>query len=151
MRRARRAAAWAAVALLAATPGAGAETIAGPRLDYVLQCRGCHGADGRGAPDRVPDLAGMARFLRVPGGRAYLVRVPGVAHALLDDAAVAALLNWTLARFAGDDLPADFQPYTAAEVARLRAEPLLDADAERRALLAALDAPDPPAPGPNGD
>jgi hypothetical protein len=133
----------AALALLLALAGgggaAGAEPIAGPRLDYVLECMGCHLEDGSGAPGRVPSLSGVGRFLRVPGGRAYLVRVPGVAHAPLDDAAVAALLNWLVARY---DPPAaaapGFAPFTAAEVAARRAAPLADATAERRGLLERL-------------
>jgi len=123
-----------------AAGGAGAQPISGPRLDYVLQCMGCHLEDGSGAPGRVPTLAGVGRFLRVPGGRDYLVRVPGVAHAPLDDAALAALLNWMLARFdpAAASAPG-FVAFGAAEVARLRAVPLADATAQRRALLAALE------------
>jgi len=131
----------AAVLVLAALAagGAGAQPISGPRLDYVLQCMGCHLEDGSGAPGRVPTLSGVGRFLRVPGGRDYLVRVPGVAHAPLDDAALAALLNWMLARFdpAAASAPG-FVAFDAAEVARLRAVPLADASAERRSLLAAL-------------
>lgn len=126
-------------ATMLAPGGAGAEAISGPRLDYVLQCMGCHLEDGSGAPDRVPSLSGVGRFLGVPGGREYLVRVPGAAHAPLGDAALAALLNWMVARF---DPPAaaapGFVPYDATEVGRLRAAPLADATAERRALLAAL-------------
>jgi mono/diheme cytochrome c family protein len=136
-----RPAAVAAMALAAALgePQASAAPMRGPRLDYVLQCMGCHREDGRGAPGRVPSLVDEpGRLLRVPGGRAYLVRVPGVANAPLDDAAVAALLNWMLATFSADTLPADFAPYTADEVTALRATPLADAGAVRRALTAAL-------------
>jgi hypothetical protein len=122
----------------AASSGA---TASPPRQDYVLHCMGCHRADGSGAPERVPPLAGVARFLRVPGGRAFLIQVPGVAHAPLDDAAVAALLEWMLRAFDPDGVPGDHVPYTAEEVARHRATPLLDADATRRALLAELDRP----------
>lgn len=135
----RRAPAAAALALALAADPARAEPIAGAHLHYVLECMGCHLQDGSGSPGRVPSLSGVGRFLRAPGGRAYLVRVPGVAQAPLDDAALADLLNWMLARF---DPPAaaapGFAPYTAGEVARLRAEPLADALAERRALLDAL-------------
>jgi hypothetical protein len=133
----RKVAAVLAAAAALASADARAEAISGPRLDYVLQCMGCHLEDGRGAPDRVPSLRGVGRFLRVPGGRDYLVRVPGVAHAPLDDAALAALLNWMIERF---DAPAasapGFVPFGAAEVGRLRAVPLADAAAERRGLLA---------------
>lgn len=121
-------------------PAAASEPISGPRLDYMLQCMGCHLEDGSGAPGRVPTLRGVGRFLRVPGGRAYLVRVPGSAHAPLDDAALAALLNWLLVRFDPEaaGTPA-FTPYDAAEVARYRATRLANADAERQRLLAVLE------------
>lgn len=129
-----------AIVSSAAAPKAAPEPIAGPRLDYVLHCMGCHLEDGSGAPGRVPTLAGVGRFLRVPAGRAYLVRVPGSAHAPLDDAALAALLNWMLLRFDPEAAAApDFIPYDAGEVARHRAAPLPDADAERRRLLAVLE------------
>ena len=144
-----------AAALLTLAAPAAAETVSGARLDYVLHCLGCHLEDGRGAPDRVPTLEGVGRFLRVPGGRGYLVRVPGVAHAPLDDAALAALLNWMLARFDPETHAAPgFSPYDAAEVAQHRAAPLADAEAERNALLAALAAATaaaaPPARAPTG-
>jgi hypothetical protein len=132
---------WALAAALLVAARASAEPISGPRLDYVLQCMGCHREDGRGAADRVPALAGeVGRFLGVAGGRAYLVRVPGVAHAPIDDAAVAALVNWMLRTFDPARAGTDFTPYTAEEVTRLRRVPLLDAAAARRALTAALDA-----------
>lgn len=134
----------------AAASEAGVEPIAGTRLAYVLHCMGCHLEDGSGAPGRVPSLVGVGRFLRVPGGRDYLLRVPGVAQAPLDDAALAALLDWLLARFdpAAAAAPG-FAPFRAAEVARARALPLADAEAARRALLAELGAAgDPAEPAP---
>ena len=88
----------------------------------------------------MPALAGsVAQFLWVPEGRAYLVRVPGVAHAALDDADLAALLDWTLRRFDAANLPSDFTPYTVDEVRRWRAEPLVDVAPERARLLEAVD------------
>jgi mono/diheme cytochrome c family protein len=119
----------AGVGLLAAA--AAAE----PAVDYMLQCQGCHLADGSGAPGSVPSLEGVARFLRAPGGRAYLVRVPGAAQSPLDDARLAALLNWMLRRFDPDGLLADFQAYDAEEVARVRRPPLTDVEGERTRLL----------------
>jgi len=59
-----------------------------------------------------------------------------VAQAPLDDAALAAVLNWMLHRFDPAHLPADFVPYTAAEVGPLRAKPLIDVDGTRRRVLA---------------
>jgi mono/diheme cytochrome c family protein len=108
-------------------------------VEYVLNCQGCHRADGAGTPGSVPALAGsVARFLAVPGGRAYLAQVPGVAQAPLDDATLAAVLNWMLARYDPAHLPARVAPYTADEVGRLRAHPLTDVDGVRRHLVDAM-------------
>jgi mono/diheme cytochrome c family protein len=129
---------WVAAAFVLGT--AAAEATSGPALDYALNCQGCHRADGSGTPGSVPALAGsVGRFLRVPGGRQYLVRVPGVAQAPLDDAALAAVLNWILARFGGDDAPRDVVPYTAAEVGPLRRSPLTDVERVRRQLIDAIE------------
>jgi hypothetical protein len=88
----------------------------------------------------VPALAGsVGRFVRVPGGREFLAQVPGVAQAPLDDAALAAVLNWVLARFGGEDVPPGFAAYTAEEVGRLRRHPLVDVERIRGELLRAVD------------
>src|SRR5579862_5025319 len=69
--------------------------LADPQADYMLNCRGCHGPDGRGIADGAPAFRDtVGKFLRVPGGREYLVRVPGTAQSELSDARTAALLNW---------------------------------------------------------
>jgi mono/diheme cytochrome c family protein len=119
--------------------GAGVTEAYTPAVEFALNCQGCHRADGSGTPGSVPTLAdSVARFLAVPGGRAYLVQVPGVAQAPLDDAALAAVVNWMLARFDAPHLPRDFRPYGAEEVGRLRQFPLVDVDKVRAALLADL-------------
>lgn len=127
------------LAVFAIAGAAAAANAASPATNYRLQCEGCHLADGTGSQGKIPALsASVARFLRVPEGRAYLVRVPGVANAALDDADLAALLDWTLHRFDAVDLPADFAPYTVDEVRRWRAEPLTDVGSERARLLEAI-------------
>src|SRR5207244_3649098 len=139
-RPARRRAGRAAAALLVLAPGvAAAEGTSGPALDYAVTCQGCHRADGTGTPGSVPALAGsVGRFLRVPGGREFLVRVPGVSQSALDDASLAAVLNWILDRFGGE-MPASFARYEAPEVGRLRRDPLADVERVRAALLQAIE------------
>ena len=111
-----------------------------PNVEYALNCQGCHRADGAGTPGSVPPLAGsVARFLAVPGGREYLVQVPGVAQAPLDDASLARVLNWMLERVDPTHVPAGFVPYAADEVGRLRAHPLTDVEGVRRRLLDAAE------------
>lgn len=108
------------------------------RIDYMLKCQGCHQPDGSGNAVNTPPLAGaVASFLAVPGGREFLGRVPGVASVDLDDERTAEVLNWTLYRFDAGNVPAGFKPYTASEIARLRAAPLRLDRAEARARLVA--------------
>ena len=112
--------------------GAAAAAVPGPAEDYVLHCSACHQRDGAGVPGVVPPLSGLAPFLATPAGRAYLVRVPGVAQAALDDERLAALLNWVMGAMSGK---APDPAYGAAEVHALRADPLRDAPAQRKAVL----------------
>jgi hypothetical protein len=108
---------------------------------YMLGCQGCHLEDGRGFPEHgVPALNGfVGNFLKVPGGREYLVQVPGVAQSELTDQRLAEVLNWILRSFSAAELPPDFMPYTAPEVARLRRSPLAQVMPVRSDLLRRLD------------
>ncbi len=127
----------ACLVVVALAIAARAET---PVFNYALHCQGCHLESGAGTPGSVPALAGsVARFVRVPGGREYLTRVPGVAQSTLDDAALAEVLTWLLRHFDPDHLPHDFAPYTAAEVAEGRRRPLTDVAGTRQGLLRALE------------
>jgi hypothetical protein len=88
---------------------------------WMLNCQGCHRADGGGTGDAVPAMPGIvARFLWVPGGREYLIRVPGVATAPLADDSLAVLVNWMLKKFDPENIPGHFTPYTPEEVSSLR-------------------------------
>jgi mono/diheme cytochrome c family protein len=98
--------------------------------DYLLSCGGCHKLDGRGSV-HVPPLRGVDRLLAHAGGRAYVLRVPGVTQAPLSDARLAALLNWVFAEF-GSGVPTP--RFSAAEVAAGRAEAFVDPRAARAAL-----------------
>lgn len=147
-----------AVALIAAAPSAVARSIVQkppangnvepppkartadfrPEVNWQLLCSGCHLSDARGVPALgVPRLKGfVGNFLKIDGGREYLVRVPGAAQSPLTDAQLAALMNWILTqRIAGASTPDDFQPYTAQEVGALRRQPLMRVNARRRTLL----------------
>ncbi|HEX4241993.1 MAG TPA: cytochrome c [Steroidobacteraceae bacterium] len=116
--------------------GAGAACAASASGDFLLNCQGCHKADGSGQPGYVPDFRGfVSRFLAIPDGRAYLGRVPGTAQSFLDDESRAAVLNWIVATFDPADVPADFAPYTAGEMATYRRTPLSQAGAERDRLV----------------
>ena len=107
-----------------------------PRNIYTLNCWGCHRANGEGVAGTAPPLVNAADFLRVPGGREYLIRVPGVSQSMLDDADTALVMNWILETFSAGRVPADFQPFTAAEIHHARAEPhLFDITAIRTRLL----------------
>lgn len=110
------------------------------RNNFLLHCSGCHQQDGSGSPENgIPSMRGrVSHFLRLPEGRAFLVQVPGTSQSALGDAAVAELLNWMVNQFSRDEIPPGFIPYTAAEVARLRALRLSDIPAKRAAVVGSL-------------
>lgn len=109
-----------------------------PRINYMLQCQGCHGPDGRGEPGHVPSIRStLAPLSRFPEGRRYLLQVPGVALSALSDQDLASLLNWMMPVFGGVK-PERFRAFTAAEVARYRHQPLVEISATRARLMRRL-------------
>jgi len=67
---------------------------------YMMECQGCHLADGGGGINSIPALRNnVAKFPGVPGGREYLVQLPGVALSSLSDPDLTAVLNWMLTEF----------------------------------------------------
>jgi mono/diheme cytochrome c family protein len=106
------------------------------RSTYVVHCAGCHGLDGAGSKlGQVPDMRQLGRFLQLPGGREFIVSVPGVMGSGLSDADVAAVTNYVLSSIAPGSAPPDTPPYTSDEIRRARAVPLLDVAAQRKRLV----------------
>ena len=111
-----------------------------PRNNYMIHCMGCHLSSGEGFPPHVPDSRGeIGDMLKVEGGREYLVQVPGASHAPLTDQELAEVTNFMLLNFSKETLPADFEPFTGAEVARYRKDALLEVEEVRAELLARID------------
>ena len=134
----RRWIAPAALVLAAFAGGAGAVT-PGAEEDYVLHCRGCHGADGRGVSHRVPSLRdSLAPLMRLEEGRDFLMRVPGAANSSLSDAALAGVLNWLVVEFGGARVPADVHRFTGEEVSAARRRPLVGVHRARNEIAARL-------------
>ncbi len=107
-----------------------------PQQHYMLHCQGCHQADGSGLPGSVPSMRNLVgKFLAVPGGREYLVQVPGSSLSPLNDAELAELLNWLLLSMSAQNLPPDFQAYSESEVKLLRSETMLDLLTTRAAIV----------------
>ncbi|MCP1727712.1 mono/diheme cytochrome c family protein [Natronospira proteinivora] len=111
---------------------------------YERQCRACHQMDGSGHGRAFPPLADhVPKLLKAEGGREYLIQLtlyglggeiqvlgeqysgvmPGFRR--MSDEQVAALLNHVSYAWEGkDQLPEDFEPYEAEDVARQREERL---------------------------
>lgn len=113
-----------------------------PQFNYRLHCMGCHQADGSGWPEHgIPNMRNeVGNFLRVPGGRAYLSQVPGTLNTPLSDADTAAVLNWIMKNVGGPSVPADFKPYTEADVTAYRATVPEDIPGLRVKLLGLVEA-----------
>lgn len=104
-----------------------------PRSDYLLHCGGCHLESGEGDPPEVPDLRVNLDWLaRFAEGRAYLTSVPGASQVPISDARLAALFNWIFETYY--PVSANIKPYTAAEVASTRYQPMYDPLKTRRQL-----------------
>ena len=132
----RHLAALVALVLWATSPGTAHAYQ--PEVNFQLNCMGCHLADGSGEAGRVPSIRRtLVLFSALPEGRAYVVRVPGVAQAPLSDEEIAALLNWMARHLSDVPLPSGFVDYSAAEIQRLRSHPLAEVSAERVRLLRA--------------
>jgi len=141
-RRSSRLSVWL-IPLLGAAPVSHADDLAGvedpnrARNNYMLNCQGCHGPNGAGnSLADVPKMQGfLGNFLKVDGGRAFLVQVPGSANTALPDGALAEVLNWMLPTMSGSEMPANFTPYSPEEVSRLRQSPESDVIGRRAALI----------------
>ncbi len=116
--------------------GAVASTGYASSLNYTINCSGCHMADGSGYPGIVPPLRGhVAKYLAVPEGRAFLAQVPGSAQAMLSNRDLADVLNWIVTTYDPADLPVNFAPYEANEIAQLRRTPISASTAARAQVL----------------
>ena len=106
-------------------------------FNYQMFCQGCHVADGSGHKS-VPELKGfMHKFMATQQGREYLIRVPGAANSVLNDAELAEVMNWMLQKF-GDSSELDWRPYEAEEVAEYRRHPLNETVDYREKLILSL-------------
>jgi mono/diheme cytochrome c family protein len=96
-----------------------------PQSNYLLGCGGCHGENGISNSRLVPDLNDqVGYYLAIPEGREYLVRLPNVAFSIMSDRELTDVLNFMVFRIGGASVPAHTVPYSVAEVARLRKQPL---------------------------
>ena len=137
--RAVLAAAMLAALFIADASQAQAYDAARARQDWVLNCMGCHTADGSGIPGKVPALRNsLGHFVSLPEGRQFVMRVPGAANSALNDAELANVLNWLLATMNEQSRPASFKPYTAEEIAAHRRPALTDVARTRMKLVKEL-------------
>lgn len=103
-----------------------------PRVNYLLNCGGCHGLTGTSNSRLVPDLKDhVGFFLNLPEGRRYLVRLPNVAFSMTTDEALTGLLNYVVFTLGGATVPKDTKPYTVSEVSELRRRPLTEVSLAR--------------------
>jgi len=99
------------------------------RVNYMINCQGCHLPEAVGFAGKVPRMKDfVGYFLHSQEGREFVIRVPGVATARLPDDELAELMNWLLLTHSAAQLPQPFVPFSTEEVAALR--PDLEADPE---------------------
>lgn len=93
---------------------------------YLTSCGGCHGVEGVSAPRAVPTLRHLTgSFLCTRQGRQFIVRLPDVALSSLSDRMLTQVMNWVVFDLGAPAASgSEGRPYSVAEVARLRREPL---------------------------
>jgi len=107
------------------------------QANYMLNCMGCHLADGSGAAGKIPSVRDSLVILSgSSAGRRYLVQVPGAAQSPLSDLELAQVLTWMVRNLSARPVPPDFTDFTAAEVAANRSSPLVNVREARARLLA---------------
>ena len=107
-------------------------------FNYQMFCQGCHVADGSGHKS-VPQLRGfMHNFMASQQGREYLIRVPGAANSVLNNAELAEVMNWMLREFGTPSDSQVWQPYNADEVGEYRQSPLNETVHYRENLIVSL-------------
>jgi hypothetical protein len=108
------------------------------RSDYIEHCGGCHGVNGDTVPAHLPELEGrVGWFMCTPEARAYLIRLPNVAHSRIrDNAELADMMNYVVFVLGEGSAPVGTPPFTADEVARERLKALTNTNltAERLRL-----------------
>jgi hypothetical protein len=97
------------------------------QVNYTQACGGCHGLLGVSAKREVPSLRDrVGALLCTREGRDYVVRLPNVAFASMDDKALAETLNFMMFSLGGKSLikvsPSMLKPFTASEVRSLRGQ-----------------------------
>jgi mono/diheme cytochrome c family protein len=125
--------ATAVVVAIGASPSTAAAqtTPTSAKSDYLGQCGGCHGLQGDTSPAPVPVLRGrVGYFMRSAAGRNYLIRLPNVSRARVDDDALAAMMNFVVAAMGPDSGPAKIKRFSAEEVRKLRQRPMFGAEIE---------------------
>jgi hypothetical protein len=99
--------------------------------DYLEQCGGCHGIQGNTAPAPVPVLrARVGYFMCTQAGRRYLIRLPNVSYARVDDESLADMMNFVVFGLGAPTAPANARGFTAEEVRELRSRPMLGSEVE---------------------
>ena len=113
------------------------------QANYMLNCMGCHLADGSGAAGKVPSVRDSLPILsRSTAGRRYLVQVPGAALSPLSDLELAQVLSWMVRNLSTQPASPGFTDFTAGEVAGYRRSPLVNVSETRARLLTAASGSD---------
>ena len=108
------------------------------KTNFMLQCQGCHRADGAGIVGSVPDLRTYGRLFLTSGkGRRYYVSVPGSANAPLSNDELADVLNYIIDAII---MPADgsskpIQYFDESEVGNYRQEKIVNVAQFREDIL----------------
>lgn len=101
--------------------------------NYMLQCQGCHKANGEGILGSVPNFhVSGSQILKIAEGREFFIRVPGSAYSPLSDQELTDVLNYII-----EDIIAQktIAKYTLEEVSLHRTRRLVNVAETRQRII----------------
>jgi hypothetical protein len=94
-----------------------AVNLTGAQSDYLEHCGGCHGLQGDSSPAPIPVLRDRVGYFMCSGaGRRYLLHLPNVDRADVDDGRLADMMNFVVFDLGGHSTPSGVQAFGEAEV-----------------------------------
>ncbi|SFJ68517.1 hypothetical protein [Celeribacter neptunius] len=126
-----------ALALLPAALAAADQPSRTAHTNYILRCAGCHGFEGGGTPEGgIPAFPGsVGHIAGTEMGRTYMMHVPGVVGASLNNREIAEVMNYVLDVWGEAEGGESAAYFSEEEVSRRRAIEVPDVVAYRRLVV----------------
>lgn len=111
------------------------------KIHYMLQCQGCHKANGTGIENSIPDMGEHGiEMLSSERGRKFFVVVPGSSQSPLSDQHLADVLNYiTTEILSSESSGRVVRLFDTSEISKYRSIKMKDVAKERELIVRAIE------------